>query len=474
MRTGRHVSRPVKRVRARVLAIVGASGLAMVTTSAVAAQDLAVDPPPATAPAAAVAPVLPPPAAPPVAVAPAVEPAPAVPSVAEIAAVLRRAPVGRPADYAGEIRSAGIVAVAAYQRAETVINATVDCNLDWTVLAAIARVESDHGRGDGEHRVTSTGRVIPAYVGAPLDGSEGGDRLHDTDGGELDGHPRWDAPVGPFGFLPTVWSSVAVDADGDKLRDPQDVDDAALAAAVFLCSGGRDLSRVGQLQQALGEYHPAQRFSGTVVSLAQVYQEQEAVRPMPLPPITITIPLDMPEMCQCSSTRARGIGGRDADEADDRGGRRDEEPTTSGKASGKGGKSLKGVKDVQGGKTGVVEAPVEPAGPPADPVDPPAGPGTDPVEPPAEPPVDPVEPPAHPPVDPVEPPAEPPADPVDPPAAKPEPEPATKPEEGPAESCDEQPDTATEEDIAAGTCTDPESAGGDPTSGEGVPAAPPE
>ena len=41
-------------------------------------------------------------------------------------------------------------ALAAYQRAETVINqADKTCNLSWQLVAAIGRVESDHGRSNG-------------------------------------------------------------------------------------------------------------------------------------------------------------------------------------------------------------------------------------------------------------------------------------------------------------------------------------
>ena len=43
-------------------------------------------------------------------------------------------------------------------------------------------------------------------------------------------------------FIPSTWSVVGVDGDGDGKRDPQDIDDAALATAVYLCSGDEDLS----------------------------------------------------------------------------------------------------------------------------------------------------------------------------------------------------------------------------------------
>ena len=42
-------------------------------------------------------------------------------------------------------------------------------------------------------------------------------------------------------FIPSTWSIVGVDADNDGQRNPQDVDDAALASAVYLCSGADDL-----------------------------------------------------------------------------------------------------------------------------------------------------------------------------------------------------------------------------------------
>ena len=44
-------------------------------------------------------------------------------------------------------------------------------------------------------------------------------------------------------FIPSTWPVVRVDADGDGKRNPQDIDDAALATAVYLCSGKDDLSQ---------------------------------------------------------------------------------------------------------------------------------------------------------------------------------------------------------------------------------------
>ncbi|HWI44353.1 MAG TPA: hypothetical protein VNS81_12100 [Nocardioides sp.] len=199
------------------------------------------------------------------------EPAPRA-AAADDLRVVRRGPVEPAAAYAGEVAAIPAPAFAAYQRAASVIDATVDCGLDWTVVAAIGRVESDHGRGaDGTHRVTPRGRVEPDLVGAPLDGTGGRGRLADSDGGALDGDATWDAPVGPMGILPATWSAVAVDADNDGIRAPQDLDDAALATAVLLCAGGTDLGVPTALRTALASYDRAPGFATTVLAVADRY-----------------------------------------------------------------------------------------------------------------------------------------------------------------------------------------------------------
>ena len=41
-------------------------------------------------------------------------------------------------------------------------------------------------------------------------------------------------------FLPTTWARFGADGNGDGVRDPHQIDDAALAAARYLCADGRD------------------------------------------------------------------------------------------------------------------------------------------------------------------------------------------------------------------------------------------
>ena len=131
-------------------------------------------------------------------------------------------------------------ALIAYGTAERAQRAaTPDCRLSWATLAAIGRVESNHGRLGGGV-LDADGVARPRIVGVPLDGSPGVAEIPDTDGGRLDGDPVHDRAVGPMQFLPGTWARYGADGDGDGTRNPDDLDDAAAAAAAYLCADGRD------------------------------------------------------------------------------------------------------------------------------------------------------------------------------------------------------------------------------------------
>ena len=49
--------------------------------------------------------------------------------------------------------------------------------------------------------------------------------------------PDLDRAVGPMQFLPASWARYGADGNGDGVRDPHQLDDAALAAAAYLCAG---------------------------------------------------------------------------------------------------------------------------------------------------------------------------------------------------------------------------------------------
>ena len=162
-------------------------------------------------------------------------------------------------------------ALAAYQRAETVINAAdKTCNLTWQLVAAIGRVESNHGRFGGSV-LNDEGLATPGIYGLPLNGTKGTAAISDTDGGQLDNDSRWDRAVGPMQFIPSTWSVVGVDADGDAQRNPQDIDDAALATAVYLCSGDDDLSTTTGQEKAVYRYNHSWSYVDLVLQVMDAY-----------------------------------------------------------------------------------------------------------------------------------------------------------------------------------------------------------
>ena len=164
-------------------------------------------------------------------------------------------------------------ALAAYQRAEAVINAAdKTCNLTWQLVAAIGRVESDHGRFGG-NALDSDGVAQPGIRGIALDGTRGTALIRDTDAGQFDQDTTFDRAVGPMQFIPSTWAVVGVDADNDGVRNPQDIDDAALGTAVYLCSGTDDLSTLGGQRTSVYRYNHSDSYVDLVLSLMDNYLE---------------------------------------------------------------------------------------------------------------------------------------------------------------------------------------------------------
>jgi hypothetical protein len=162
-------------------------------------------------------------------------------------------------------------ALKAYSRAQQVLaQADPSCHLPWTLVAAIGRVESNHGRFGG-NALNSQGVAVPGIFGPRLDGSSGMAKISDTDAGAFDGDGAFDRAVGPMQFIPGTWRAVGVDGDGDGVRNPQDIDDAAMSTGVYLCSGKTDLSDAGDVNAAVLRYNHSQQYVDLVVSIAKAY-----------------------------------------------------------------------------------------------------------------------------------------------------------------------------------------------------------
>ncbi|MEU4740985.1 lytic murein transglycosylase [Actinosynnema sp. NPDC023658] len=163
-------------------------------------------------------------------------------------------------------------ALRAYAVADLLMRAQdPDCRVSWATLAGIGRIESHHGTIGGL-RLGEDGRPSSPIIGIPLDGSPGVKAIADSDGGTLDGDLKWDRAVGPMQFIPTTWVKYAVRANGDgRSPDPQNIDDAALAAARYLCSGGRDLGTGSGWWAAVLDYNNSTEYGQNVYSGADAY-----------------------------------------------------------------------------------------------------------------------------------------------------------------------------------------------------------
>ncbi|MDM4762312.1 lytic murein transglycosylase [Galbitalea sp. SE-J8] len=177
-----------------------------------------------------------------------------------------------PAWLAGTAAATGVppVALDAYARATAVLaTAEPGCHLGWNTLAGIGRAESAHGTIDGTS-VAADGTVTPRIVGPALDGGVYG-AIADTDGGAWDGDDRWDRAIGPLQFLPSTWRADGVDASGDGVADPQNLYDASVAAARYLCAPGADLRGGAAWERAIRSYNPADSYLDAVRGAATAY-----------------------------------------------------------------------------------------------------------------------------------------------------------------------------------------------------------
>jgi membrane-bound lytic murein transglycosylase B len=146
-------------------------------------------------------------------------------------------------------------AVLAYGTAEVVVRDELDeCGVSWVTLAGLGRVESNHGRY-GNAVLDPEGRPSARIRGPELDGTAGNREIRDSDGGRLDGDVTYDRAVGPMQFIPSTWARFGSDADGDGVADPDDLDDAATAAARYLCADDRDVRRGDDWRTAILAYN---------------------------------------------------------------------------------------------------------------------------------------------------------------------------------------------------------------------------
>jgi membrane-bound lytic murein transglycosylase B len=167
----------------------------------------------------------------------------------------------------------------AYQAAEKWASGYAPgCDLSWTVVAGVGRVESNHGTHGGAG-FTAGGDVAPPIRGIPLDGREGVKRITDTDDGRWDGDKTFDRAVGPMQFIPTSWQAMGRDGNGDGVANPHNAFDAAASTAAYLCrSGNGSLADRAVLERALHAYNHSASYVRTVLNWADAYKSAGVTR----------------------------------------------------------------------------------------------------------------------------------------------------------------------------------------------------
>jgi len=176
------------------------------------------------------------------------------------------------------------MALAAYRNAESMMaTAYPGCGVSWNLLAGIGRIESMHAYGGA---TDARGTAMRPIYGPTLDGTlPGNEVIVQSRSADRVTYAR---AMGPMQFLPGTWSRYASDGDGDGKADVQNVYDASLAAARYLCSGGLNLRNQADVMAAILRYNNSMAYARNVLSWAASYAT--GVVPVDLPPITGSVP----------------------------------------------------------------------------------------------------------------------------------------------------------------------------------------
>jgi membrane-bound lytic murein transglycosylase B len=173
------------------------------------------------------------------------------------------------------------VALNAYRVAAARIDSAMPgCGIDWSLIAGIGRVESNHGRFGGA-TLDSDGSSTPEIIGPALDGVNFA-FIADTDHGLWDHDTRYDRAVGPMQFIPSTWRAYAIDADGNGTTDPLNINDAALGTAHYLCVAGGNLTTDAGQRAAVLAYNHSDSYVAQVLALAHAYAAGIPVADIPL------------------------------------------------------------------------------------------------------------------------------------------------------------------------------------------------
>ena len=144
------------------------------------------------------------------------------------------------------------------------------CGIGWNTLAGIGEIESRHGTIFGGS-IAADGAARPPIFGVPLAGGAVAN-IPDSDKGAIDGDATIDRAVGPMQLIPEAWRNWHADGNADGVQDPQNIDDATLAAAAYLCrAGGQKLDTEAGWRQAVLAYNGSEQYLADVIRYSTDY-----------------------------------------------------------------------------------------------------------------------------------------------------------------------------------------------------------
>ncbi len=194
------------------------------------------------------------------------------------------------------------IALSAYRNSERMMaSAYPGCGVSWNLLAGIGRIESVHANGGA---TDPQGTPIQGIFGPALDGTLAGNEVivQSVQAGRV----TYARAMGPMQFLPGTWARYASDANGDGKADIQNLYDASLGAARYLCSGNLNLRDRSQVLSAILRYNNSMAYAQNVLGWAAAYAT--GVAPVDLPPIGAAPPIGDAHLVANPEGLGPGIG----------------------------------------------------------------------------------------------------------------------------------------------------------------------
>ena len=194
------------------------------------------------------------------------------------------------------------IALSAYRNAERLMaSAYPGCGVSWNLLAGIGRIESLHANGGA---TDPQGTSIGGIFGPALDGTLAGNEVivQSVQAGRV----TYARAMGPMQFLPGTWARYASDGNGDGKADIQNLYDASLGAARYLCSGNLNLRDRSQVLSSILRYNNSMAYAQNVLGWAAAYAT--GVVPVNLPPIGAVPPIGDAHLASSPEGLGPGIG----------------------------------------------------------------------------------------------------------------------------------------------------------------------